>query len=259
MTMTYGERLRKALDHRGIGQRAFARRIKELGVVGGSYRSISNYLTGVFTPSLEWTQAAAEILGVSETWLGSDEGQMLPTTTLSPNTLSCIRGLDSLKPSLSMLTHTSTFDHLRLAHDRFADVFGDTRGMKGAEAKNAYAAHLFLPLKTLLLHVRGSEQFENVGLEKIRHVLNQYLELVLLLMPKQEDVDHNARKAVSRSLSEWRKQREFLAPRQGLGEEETDPAIADQIQRLVADTAAPTADTIAQLLKRVSSRRKGKK
>lgn len=209
MATTYGDRLKKALEYRAIGQREFARRIKELVSKGGSYRSLSNYLTNVFTPTQEWTQAAAQLLGVSETWLGSHEGQMLPKKPDDPIISSCIWALDGLRPYLSANSDISTFAHLMLARDRFEDVYGDTRGMKGAEAKQSYARHLLLPLKLLLLHIRGSDEFaENVGPEIIRCAISQYLELVLLLMPAQDVVGDEDRKAVSRCLSEWMKKRE---------------------------------------------------
>ena len=146
---------------------------------------------------------------MSETWLGADEGQMLPKKPDDPIISSCTWALDGLRPYLSINSEISTFTHLMLARDRFEDVYGDTRGMKGAEAKQSYARHLLLPLKLLLLHIRGSDEFaENVGPEIIRSAISQYLELVLLLMPAPEAVSDEDRKAVSRRLSEWIKKQE---------------------------------------------------
>ena len=87
------------------------------------------------------------------------------------------------------------------------DRYGDTRGLSGKDAKKHYPAHLLLPLKQLLLHVRGSDQFEDATPEDIRRALNQYLELVLLLMPAHDAASEDARKGVSRALSQWRKQK----------------------------------------------------
>lgn len=212
MATSYGERLKEALRYRGIPQREFTRRIKPLVARGGSYRSLSNYLANDFTPTQTWTRAAAEILGVSELWLANNEGQMLPGETEKkpddPNFQSCAWALDSLKPYLSTTTHISTFTQLMLARDRFEDVYGSTRGMSGADAKQAYAPHLLRPLKVLLLHVTGSDRIEDVGPEVIRQALGHYLELTLLLMPSQDFVTDDARKAVSACLSQWRKELE---------------------------------------------------
>lgn len=210
MATTYGERLKTALKYRGIPQRQFTKRIKPLVDRGGSYRSLSNYLANDFTPTQAWTQAAAGILGVSETWLGADEGQMLPTEVApkkkDPNVDLCILALDGLKPGLAKTAHIGSLVHLMLARDQFEEGYGDTRGLSGKDTKEHYAEHLLLPLKQLLLHVRGSDQFEDLTPETVRRALNQYLELVLLLMPAHGAASEDARKGVSRCMSKWRKE-----------------------------------------------------
>ncbi len=210
-TDTFGGRLKEALSNWGQSHHAFSRRLEELDIKGASYRSVVNYMGNRTSPSKFWIRHAADILGVSESWLIDGEGQMLPGETEKkpddPNFISCIWALDSLKPHLATTTHISTFTQLMLARDRFEDVYGSTRGMSGADAKQAYAKHLLLPLKTLLLHLTGSDQIEDIGPEVIRQALGHYLELVLLLMPAQGAVSDEARKAVSRSLSQWRTQK----------------------------------------------------
>ena len=125
-----------------------------------------------------------------------------------PNIALCYQALDVLERGLSGTAHVGSVVHLMLARDRFEDRYGDTRGLSGKDAKKSYAEHLLLPLKLLLLHVRGSDQFEDATPEAIRRALNQYLELVLLLMPAHDAASDGARKAVSACLSQWRKERE---------------------------------------------------
>ena len=214
MATTYGERLKKALKYRGIPQRQFTKRIKPLVARGGSYRSLSNYLTNEFTPTQAWTQAASGILGVSETWLGADEGRMLPDeppTETDPNFALCYGALDILEPGLSDTAHLGTVVHLMLARDQFEERYGETMGLSGKDAKKSYAEHLLLPLKQLLLHVRGSDEFEDLTPETVRRALNQYLELVLLLMPAHDAANEGARKGVGRCLLGWRKQKKAEA------------------------------------------------
>ena len=212
-TDTLGGRLREALSHWGQGHHAFARRLKELEITGAAYRSVVNYLGDRTSPSKFWIRTAADILGVSETWLGADEGQMLPDKIIEkrgdPNVDLCFMAMDDLKPDLAKTAHVLTLAHLMLTRDRFEDVYGNTRGMSGPDIKRSYPEHLLLPLKALLLHVRGSDQLTDVGPEVVRQALTQYLELVLLLMPAPEAVGDEDRKAVSRCLSEWvKKQKE---------------------------------------------------
>jgi len=215
MATTYGERLKTALEYRSITQRAFIEHIKNKGITRGiSYRSLANYLTNEFTPTQPWTQAAAAILGVSETWLGADEGQMLPNEVTEnqgdPNIDLCLSALNYLGPQLAKTRHLATLVHLMLARDRFQEVYGDTKGLKSAKAKKSYAKHLLLPLETLLLHVRGSSRFgDDVGHEVVRAAISQYLELVLLLMPPSpEAASDEARKGVSTRLAQWKKELE---------------------------------------------------
>lgn len=76
--MTLGQRIREALKHWNDSHRAFAREMQERGVRGGSYRSLVNYLNGETTPSTQWLEEAAEIMGVNFQWLATGEGPMEP-------------------------------------------------------------------------------------------------------------------------------------------------------------------------------------
>ena len=200
MQTSFGERLKTALAHWDQGHQALARRLEKQGVRGGSYRSLANYLGNRSTPSLAWIRAAVEILRVDERWLTTGEGEMLPSDLdqirVDPKDISCATALHRLKASESDIT---TITHLMLARDRFEDAYGHTEGVRGAE--DLYAEHLLLPLRVLLLHVRGSDQLTGARTEIVRQALNQYLELVLLLLPVREAVSDEASRTVSRRLS----------------------------------------------------------
>ena len=63
-----GERLGDAIKRSGT-VRAFSAAMSQWGVRGGSRRMIHSYLAGTSTPSLQFLEAAAAVLDVSEVWL----------------------------------------------------------------------------------------------------------------------------------------------------------------------------------------------
>ena len=76
--MSLGERIKRALTHWGGAHRAFAREMENRGVLGGTYRSLRNYMNGATTPSMRWIEEAAAILEVSPDWLRAERGPMVP-------------------------------------------------------------------------------------------------------------------------------------------------------------------------------------
>jgi len=113
--------------------------------------------------------------------------------------------LDKLRPGLSGSAQMVTLVHLLLAHERFENVYGHTKGLPPDAEVELYADHLLLPLRVLLLHPRGTDQLAGLGHEAVRRVLGHYLELVLMLMPNRSGVVEGMAERVSSWLVATRK------------------------------------------------------
>jgi transcriptional regulator with XRE-family HTH domain len=77
--VTVGERLRQAVEERGSirqFQRKVAKLCQERGIGGSSYSMIYKYLQGTRPVPLPFAGVAAELLGVSEAWLLTGEGDI---------------------------------------------------------------------------------------------------------------------------------------------------------------------------------------
>ena len=73
---TLGDRLGTAIERKDISVSAFHRALNKDGVKGSSYAQIHRYLRNKSVPSIEFIEAAAELLDVRAIWLVSDEGAM---------------------------------------------------------------------------------------------------------------------------------------------------------------------------------------
>ncbi len=78
--LEFKNRLKAALDRWSGTHTSFAKLMKERGVRGASYRSLTNYLRGAegggYRPSPMWMREASAILGVREEWLAHGQGPM---------------------------------------------------------------------------------------------------------------------------------------------------------------------------------------
>ena len=235
-----GKRLGAAFDYRNVGKLAAAREIQARGIVGGSYKSMSNYLGGHRVPSAAWVRAMAEILDVSEKWLKTGEGTMVPEPAWVPNPPNedrDIEEMDALLASLGkarlpegMVSPIMTVSHLYHVEQAFRQRYGPTKGLPFSQTVELYADHLLLPLKRILLHTRGTGELSDLGPEDVRQVLNQYLELVNKLMPDRKvSADPHRRAVVSRQLRDTRMetQRQERFP----GQADDDQTAAELVER----------------------------
>ena len=157
----------------------------------------------------------AEILDVSEKWLKTGEGTMVPEPAWVPNPPNedrDIEEMDALLASLGkarlpegMVSPIMTVSHLYHVEQAFRQRYGPTKGLPFSQTVELYADHLLLPLKRILLHTRGTGELSDLGPEDVRQVLNQYLELVNKLMPDRKvSADPHRRAVVSRQLRDTR-------------------------------------------------------
>jgi hypothetical protein len=235
-----GKRLNAAFDYRNVGKLAAAREIQARGIVGGSYKSMSNYLGGHRVPSVAWIRAMAEILDVSERWLKTGEGTMVPEPAWVPNPPDKdedTEEMDALLASLrkarlpeGMVSPIMTVSHLYHVEQAFRQRYGPTKGLLFSETVELYADHLLLPLQRILLHTRGTGELSDLGPEEVRQVLNQYLELVNKLMPDRKvSADPHRRAVVSRQLRDTR--REMQRQERFPGQADDDQSAAELVNR----------------------------
>ena len=235
-----GKRLGAAFDYRNVGKLAAAREIQARGIVGGSYKSMSNYLGGHRMPSAAWIRAMAEILDDSEKLLKTGEGTMVPEPAWVPNPPDedqDTEEMDALLASLrkaklpeGMVSPIMTVSHLYHVEQAFRQRYGPTKGLPFSRTVELYADHLLLPLKRILLHTRGTGELSDLGPEDIRQVLNQYLELVNKLIPDRKvSADPHRRAVVSRQLRDTRMemQRQERFP----GQADDDQSAAELVER----------------------------
>ena len=197
---TIGERLRDALTHGRMGYRALGKELRKKGVRGASDRTIAYYLAGRSTPSVLWTTATAEVLGVSASWLSLGEGHMdpaRPKTDTSEVYHAAIAAIEGLKAGLSYTTDLTVGASLMLAIKRFVQAHHAEPGWPKPETMTAYAEHVLGPLTFMLLHAGWtfddrSDQTDRKWVdlramdpEVLRRVLTGYLELFALLSPKK--------------------------------------------------------------------------
>jgi transcriptional regulator with XRE-family HTH domain len=72
--MELADRLRDAIERKGLSIRGFHRAMAAMEVSGSSYPVIHRYLSGTATPPLEFISAAADLLRVREAWLAFEIG-----------------------------------------------------------------------------------------------------------------------------------------------------------------------------------------
>ncbi len=77
--MSFGDRAKKAIKLRGWSIRTFQQELKRLGVVGSSYPQVHRYLGNKRPPSIQFMDAAANLLNVRAEWLRTGEDPMAPT------------------------------------------------------------------------------------------------------------------------------------------------------------------------------------
>lgn len=100
--------------------RAFAEELSgrlEGAKTGATYRSVLNYMNGVETPSVEWIDAAADLLGVRRAWLAFEEGARTEEEELAKS-LTVGRDLPEAAGALRIILQAIPLD--RVPHDFLA-------------------------------------------------------------------------------------------------------------------------------------------